>query len=54
VSEGPITTAPAPSPKMKAVPRSWMSVRSDSRSTPTTSTYSAEPAFTMSEACATP
>ena len=35
-SLGPTTTAPAPSAKMKAVPRSPMSVSSESRSTPIT------------------
>src|SRR5215218_2376949 len=53
-SDGPITTAPAPSPKMNAVPRSSRSVKSDSFSTPTTSTYSALPPVTMSPASATP
>ena len=53
-SLGPTTTAPAPSAKMKAVPRSPTSVRSDSRSTPITSTCLALPPRTMSEAMATP
>ncbi|CAM5357079.1 hypothetical protein SALBM135S_08357 [Streptomyces alboniger] len=45
--EGPTITAPAPSPKRKAVARSLRSVRSLSRSTPMTRTYSAEPSVTM-------
>ena len=36
MSEGPTTTAPAPSPKMNAMLRSSRSTRSDSFSTPTT------------------
>lgn len=40
-------TAPAPSPNRKAVARSSLSVRSLSRSTPMTSTYSAEPSTIM-------
>ena len=43
VSLGPTTAAPAPSAKMKAVPRSWRSVMSVSRSTPITSTCLALP-----------
>ena len=53
-SDGPTTTAPAPSAKMNAVPRSFMSVMSESRSTPITMTCFALPARTMSEARATP
>ena len=53
-SDGPTTTAPAPSAKMNAVPRSRMSVMSESRSTPITRTYFALPPRTMSEASATP
>ncbi len=52
-SLGPTTTAPAPSAKMNAVPRSWGSVRSESRSTPITRTYLALPPRIMSEASAT-
>ena len=47
-SDGPTTAAPAPSPKMKADPRSVGSVKSDSFSTPMTRTYSALPPRTMS------
>ena len=54
VSDGPITTAPAPSPKMKAEPRSVLSVKSDSFSTPTTRTNSALPPRIMSLARLTP
>ena len=54
VSLGPTTAAPAPSAKMKAVPRSKRSVRSLSRSTPITSAWPALPARTMSDAMAMP
>ena len=54
VSERLTTAAPAPSPKMKAVPRSSRLVKSESRSTPTTRTFSAEPPRTMSLASAMP
>ena len=53
-SEGPTIAAPAPSPKMKAEPRSVLSVKSDSFSTPTTRTNSALPPRTMSLASAMP
>src|SRR5699024_7441123 len=43
LSDGPTTTAPAPSPKMKAVLRSVMSRPSLIRSTPTTTAYRAPP-----------
>ena len=48
VSDGPTTAAPAPSPKMKADPRSFRSVKSDSFSTPITRTWRALPPRTMS------
>jgi hypothetical protein len=53
-SEGPTTAAPAPSPKMNAVPRSVGLVKSLSFSTPTTSTYCALPARIMSLAMEMP
>ena len=49
-----MTAAPAPSAKMKAVPRSPMSVMSESRSTPMTRAYLALPPRTRSLAMATP
>src|SRR6478735_8780549 len=52
VSEGPTTAAPSPS--MNAVPRSSQSVKSESFSTPTTRTYSAEPPRIMSLASEMP
>ena len=48
------TAAPAPSPKMNAVPRSSRLVKSESRSTPTTRTLRAVPPRTMSDATAMP
>ncbi len=58
VSLGPTTTAPAPSAKMNAVERSCGSVKSESFSTPTTSTCRAEPprdhVVAMREAVAEP
>ncbi|AZG45144.1 hypothetical protein D7316_01738 [Gordonia insulae] len=53
-SLGPTTTAPAPSPKMKAVLRSVGSITTDIVSTPTTSTYSADPARIVSAAMPRP
>ncbi len=51
-SEGPTTTAPAPSAKRKAVERSVRSVKSVSFSAPTTSTWRAVPPRTRSLAWA--
>ena len=53
-SDGPSTTAPAPSPKMNAMLRSVGSVRSDSFSTPTSSTLVALPPRIRSCAMARP
>ena len=53
-SAGPTMAAPAPSPKMNAEPRSVMSVKSDSFSTPMTRTNLALPPRTMSLASETP
>ena len=53
-SEGPPTTAPAPSPSRKLIERSVGSTISESFSTPTTSTCSAMPLRTSASACATP
>ena len=54
VSLGPTTAAPAPSAKMKAVPRSVRSRMSVRRSTPMTRTCLALPARTKSEASEMP
>ncbi len=53
-SAGPTSAAPAPSAKMKAVPRSSGSVMSESFSTPITKTLPAVPQRIMSEASAIP
>ncbi len=54
VSEGPITTAPAPSPSRKEMVRSVLSMTSESFSAPTTRTYSAVPERTSASAWAMP
>jgi hypothetical protein len=53
-SDGPTMTAPAPSAKRNAVPRSSGLTQSDSFSTPTSSTYRALPPRIMSLAIASP
>ena len=53
-SDGPMTTAPAPSAKRNAVLRSWGSIQSVSFSTPITTTYVELPLRTMSLASETP
>ena len=50
VSDGPTTTAPAPSAKMNAVPRSVGSMKRLSCSTPMTSTWLSAPARTIDAA----
>ena len=54
VSEGPMTTAPAPSPSRKEMVRSVLSMTSESFSAPTTRTYWAAPERTRASAWATP
>ena len=49
-SDGPTTTAPAPSAKMNAVPRSVGSMKRLSCSTPMTSTWLSAPARTIDAA----
>jgi hypothetical protein len=49
-SEGPTTTAPAPSAKMNAEPRSVGDTKSVSFSTPMTRTYSDVPVRTIESA----
>ncbi len=53
-SDGPITTAPAPSPSRKEMERSWLSMTSESFSTPITSTLVESPERTRESAWATP